>query len=90
MVLPSKDTEPTTSPDKDMVLAVLKASAESALPVKSPVTLPVTLPVKLPVTSPVKLPINVLDAAMLTPVVIQALSSEFLIFNSLLDVSTHN
>ena len=36
------------------------------------------------------MPVNVLDAVILTPVVTQALSAAFLIFNTLLDVSTHN
>ena len=88
--LPSKDAEPATSPDRDMVLAVASVVAVSAFPVKSPVTFPVTLPVKLPVTSPVKLPVNTFDELMLTPNVIQSVLAAFLIFNRLFAVSTHN
>ena len=51
--LPSKDTEPATSPLNDIVRAVSKALAVSAFPVTSPVTLPVTFPVTLPVKFPV-------------------------------------
>ena len=65
-----------------IVLAVASVVAVSALPV--------TFPVRLPVTLPVILPVKVLDAVMLTPVVIQALFAAFLTFNTLLAVSTHN
>ena len=64
-------------PSKDtplIVLAVAKVVAVSALPV----------------TLPVIFPVNVLEAVILTPVVIQSLLAAFLIFNTLLDVSTHN
>jgi hypothetical protein len=42
--LPSNDTEPATSPDREIVLAVSNCDAVSALPVKSPVTFPVIVP----------------------------------------------
>ena len=92
--LPSKEVEPVTSPDSCIVLAVAKVVAVSALPVRSPVTLPVILPVTLPVTLPVIFPVispvKVLDAVMLTPIVIHALLAAFLIFSKLLPVSTQS
>ena len=39
---------------------------------------------------PVMLPVKVLSAVILTPVVTQASLAAFLIFKTLLDVSTHN
>ena len=62
-----------------------------ALPLKlTPLIVLAVSKVVAVVALPVKAPANVLDAVILIPVVIKAELAAFLIFNTLLDVSTHN